>query len=72
VACAKAGQKVPQGCYNLELMPRSVIRTGEVLRCGICSGARGLTEAGLVEGARRSTLDELAGRPLVGERVLVL
>ncbi len=31
VACAKAGQKVPQGYYNLELMTKSIIRSGEVL-----------------------------------------
>lgn len=30
VACAKAGQKVPQGYYNLGLMVK-VIRGGEVL-----------------------------------------
>jgi len=28
VACAKAGQKVPEGYYNLELMLRSVTRRG--------------------------------------------
>ena len=71
VACAKAGQKVPQGYYNLELMTKSVGRTGEVLLCGTCMDARGLTDAELVEGARRSTLDELAERTLVAERVLV-
>ncbi len=31
VACAKAGQKVPQGYYNLELMTKSIICAGEVL-----------------------------------------
>ena len=31
VACAKAGQKVPQGYYNLELMVKALARTGEVL-----------------------------------------
>ena len=30
VSCAKAGQKVPQGYYNLELMLKSVLRNGEV------------------------------------------
>ena len=33
VACAKAGQKVPPGYYNLELMVKSVARRGEVLLC---------------------------------------
>jgi uncharacterized protein involved in oxidation of intracellular sulfur len=71
VACAKAGQKVPQGYYNLELMVKSVARKGEVLLCGTCMDARGLTDAEIVEGARRSTMDELGERTLAAERVLV-
>lgn len=71
VTCAKAGQKVPQGFYNLELMLKSVARRGEVLLCGTCMDARGLTDGELLEGARRSTLDELAERTLAADRVLV-
>jgi len=71
VACAKSGQKVPQGYYNLELMVKAVIRTGEVLLCGTCMDARGLADAELVEGARRSTLDELAEYTLAVDQVLV-
>lgn len=71
VACAKAGQKVPQGYYNLELMTKSIVRAGEVLLCGTCMDARGLTDAELVEGARRSTLDELAEATLAADQVLV-
>ena len=71
VACAKAGQKLPQGYYSLELMVRSVARRGEVLLCGTCMDARGLADGELVEGARRSTLDELAERTLAAEKVLV-
>jgi len=71
VACAKAGQKVPQGYYNLELMVKSVARKGAVLLCGTCMDARGLTDAEIVEGVRRSTMDELAERTLAAERVLV-
>ena len=71
VACAKTGQKVPQGYYNLELMVKAVIRTGEVLLCGTCMDARGLADAELVEGARRSTLDELAEYTLAADQVLV-
>jgi uncharacterized protein involved in oxidation of intracellular sulfur len=33
--CAKAGQKVPQGYYNIEVMLRGVIRTGAEV--GVCS-----------------------------------
>jgi len=71
VACAKAGHKLPQGYYNLELMVKSVARKGELLLCGTCLDARGITDDELVEGARRSTLDELAERTLAAERVLV-
>jgi uncharacterized protein involved in oxidation of intracellular sulfur len=71
VACAKAGQKVPQGYYNLELMVKALARTGEVLLCGTCMDARGIADTELVEGARRSTLDELAERTLAAERMLM-
>lgn len=71
VACAKAGQKVPQGYYNIELMVKAIGRGGEVLLCGTCMDARGLADSELAEGTRRSTLDELAERTLAAERVLV-
>ena len=71
VFCAKAGQKVPPGYYNLELMVKSVTRKGEVLLCGTCMDARGLTDEELVEGAKRSTMDELAARTVAADRVLV-
>jgi uncharacterized protein involved in oxidation of intracellular sulfur len=71
VACAKAGQKVPQGYYNLELMVKSVARKGAVLLCGTCMDARGLTDTEIVEGARRSTMDELAEATLAADRVVV-
>lgn len=71
VACAKAGQKVPQGYYNLELMVKSVARNGQVLLCGTCMDARALSDDDLVAGARRSTMEELAERTLAAERVIV-
>lgn len=71
VGCAKAGQKVPQGFYNLELMVKVVARKGEVVLCGTCMDARGLGDDELVEGARRGTLDELAERTLAAGKVLV-
>ena len=69
--CAKSGQKVPQGYYNLELMTKAICRGGDVLLCGTCMDARGLTDAELVEGAQRSTLAELAERTLAADQVLV-
>lgn len=71
VACAKAGQKVPQGYYNVELMIKSVARKGEVMLCGTCMDARGIGDGELVAGARRSTMAELAEHTLAADRVLV-
>lgn len=71
VACARRGQKVPQGYYNLELMVKSVVRGGDLLLCGACMDARGLTDADLVEGAQRSTMEALAKRTLEADKVLV-
>ena len=60
VACAVAGQKLPDGHYHLDRMLMPLIRGGEVGCCGTCLDARGLGEEQLVEGARRSSLEELA------------
>jgi len=71
-ACAKAGQIVPQGYYNLEKMLRPITRRGgEVSVCGTCMDARGITEGELVEGCRRSTMDELTQWTIRADRVLV-
>lgn len=69
VACAKAGQKVPQGWYNAADMVRVV--GGEVGLCGTCMDARGLTDDAVVANARRSTLQELAQWTVAADKVLV-
>ncbi len=72
VTCAKAGQKTPDGYYNLERMLRRVITAkGRVLMCGTCMDARGLTPDEMIEGAKRSTMDELSNATLVADKVLV-
>jgi uncharacterized protein involved in oxidation of intracellular sulfur len=71
VICAKAGHKVPQGYYNLELMVKSIARKGELLLCGTCMDARGLSDEELTEGAQRSTMQELAERTVAADQVLV-
>jgi uncharacterized protein involved in oxidation of intracellular sulfur len=60
VMCAMAGQQLPEGHYHLDRMFKPLIRQGEVACCGTCMDARGLDETMLVEGARRSTLEELS------------
>ena len=71
VGCARAGQKVPPGYYNLQLMLGKLVRQGEVALCGTCMDARGLTDAELIEGARRSTLAQLADWTAEAGKVLV-
>jgi len=71
-SCAKSGQKVPQGFYNVQLMLDRVTRGGgKVGVCGTCMEARGLSDAELIEGARRSTLAELASWTQWADKVLV-
>ena len=69
VACAKAGQKVPDGYYNAGDMVRMV--GGEVGLCGTCMDARGIAADQLVDGARRGTLLELASWTAEADKVLV-
>ena len=44
---------------------------GEVLLCGTCMDARGLSAADRMEGSRRSTMDELAANTVAADKVLV-
>ena len=72
VVAAKAGQKTPDGYYNVERMLKRVLSgNGKVLLCGTCMDARGLDDAALMAGARRSTMDELAAATLDADKVLV-
>ena len=72
VSAAKAGQQTPNGYYNLERMLKALIaRGGKLLLCGTCMDARGIQEQELLEGSRRSSLDELTELTLVADKLLV-
>ncbi len=72
VACAKSGQKVAQGFYNIGDMLGMVLRAGaEVGVCGSCIDARGIAEADLVQSAHRSSMDELTGWTQWADKALV-
>ncbi len=61
VLAAKSGQKTPDGYYNVERMLRGVLAgKGQILLCGSCMDARGLADAEMLNGVRRSTMAELA------------
>jgi uncharacterized protein involved in oxidation of intracellular sulfur len=71
-ACAKSGQKVAQGFYNIGDMLGMVIRAGaEVGVCGVCMEARGIADTELVADVYRGTLDELTEWTLWADKVLV-
>lgn len=72
VVGARKGQKTPDGYYNVERMLKRVVAgKGEVLLCGACMDARGMTAEDVMEGARRSSMDELAAATAAADKVLV-
>jgi uncharacterized protein involved in oxidation of intracellular sulfur len=72
VVSAKAGQKTPDGYYNIErMLKRLVTANGKVWLCGTCMDARGLDDTVLMAGVHRSTMDELAAATTEAEKVLV-
>ena len=71
-SCAKSGQKVPEGFYNIQLMLNRVTRSGgKVGVCGTCMEARGITDAELLEGTQHSTMAELTEWHQWADKVLV-
>lgn len=72
VACAKSGQKVPQGYYHVESFLKTIARTGGVIGvCSTCMDARGLGDSELADGTRRSTLAEWAEWTQWADKILV-
>lgn len=73
VAGARGGQKTPDGFYNVERMLRRVLAgdRGRVLLCGTCMDARGIRDEDIMDGPRRSTMDELAEATVSADKVLV-
>lgn len=69
---AAAGQRVPQGYYNLgDMLGMLVRRGGRIGVCGTCMDARGIEADRLIEGAHRSTMEELTDWSEWADKVLV-
>jgi uncharacterized protein involved in oxidation of intracellular sulfur len=61
VACAKIGQKVPQGSFHVESFLKIIAHGhGEIGVCGTCLDARGIVDTDLVKGSHRGSMPELA------------
>ncbi|MDE2361081.1 MAG: DsrE family protein [Hyphomicrobiales bacterium] len=72
VLAARAGQKTPDGYYNVEKMLRRIVLSGgKVLLCGTCMDARGLPADQMLEGVERSTMDALAQATIAADKVIV-
>jgi uncharacterized protein involved in oxidation of intracellular sulfur len=71
-ACAHAGQKVPQGFYNVADMLSGVMRrSGTVSVCGSCMDARGIRDEELVPGATRGSMDQLTEWSMWADKAFV-
>ena len=71
-SCAKGGQKVPEGFYNLQVMLGRVVRNKAPIGvCGTCMDARGIAETELIEGSHKSTLAELTSWTRWADKVAV-
>lgn len=71
-SCAKKGQSVPQGYYNIEIMLKGLVRrNGQVGVCASCMDARGIADSELVDGTSRSSLEELTDWSLWADKVIV-
>lgn len=71
-SCAKSGQKVPEGFYNLQLMVGRVTAAGAAIGvCGTCLDARGIADTELIEGVHRSNVAELTSWTQWADKVLV-
>jgi uncharacterized protein involved in oxidation of intracellular sulfur len=71
-ACAKGDQMVPTGYYNIARMVKAIVRANGIVGvCGTCMDARGIKDSELIQGTRRSSLDEWAEWSLWAEKTLV-
>lgn len=72
VGCALAGQKTPDGYYNLERMLKGLtVKRATIGVCGSCLDARGIRPESLIEGAKPSSMDELTAWTQEADKVLV-
>ena len=69
--CAKNGQKVQQGYYNIgDMLGMVASHGGEVGVCGSCLDARGIAAGDMIEGASRSTMDQFAAWTQWADKVI--
>lgn len=71
-SCALAGQTTPNGYYNIERMLKVLVAKGtQIGVCGSCMDARGIKAEALIEGAHRSSMEELTAWTQEASKALV-
>jgi uncharacterized protein involved in oxidation of intracellular sulfur len=71
-SCAAASQATPSGYYNIERMLKGLAVKGtQIGICGSCMDARGMKLDHIVEGTKRSSMDELTAWTQEADKVLV-
>ena len=71
VVSAIAGQKVPDGYYNVARQIATLTRAGgQIGACGTCLDARGITEELIAAGTHRSSMKELTDWTLSADKVI--
>jgi len=66
-----AGQKTPEGYYNIAKMLRALVNRGATVgSCGTCLDARGVSEDMTAEGVNRSSMAELAEWTIWAEKIV--
>ena len=71
VTAAMAGQRTPDGYYKLDRMLSPVARNGgQILCCGTCMDARGMSDADILPGAHHSSMAELTAWTLWADKVV--
>ncbi len=71
-SCAIGGQTTPNGYYNIGRMLKALATKGSQIGvCGTCMDARGIRQEMIVEGTKRSTMDELTQWTMKADKILV-
>lgn len=71
IFCALKNQETPNGYYNIGRMIQLVLsKGGEIVACGSCMNARGISEDNFIEGVKKSNMDSLAEWSLQSDKII--
>jgi uncharacterized protein involved in oxidation of intracellular sulfur len=71
VVCGLAGQKTPDGYYNIERMLKGLAGRAAILACSTCMDACGINDESFAEGVKRGSMAQLAEWTAASDKLLV-